>query len=392
LQWPPFIPPTLKALRIDDQQLDRPYEPFGIERISVCALRGILAASDAELDRLEVLLPGEFDEIGDGLVHLAEALRGCSATLRGFLLSTEIFEPVDDSDACRARRQRMRAQWANVLAGVSACRELQVLVLPKMEVEPLFPPGTAFGRLTHLEVIDREREHPPPAGVVGLWELMASGGLPALAKRSVRLDEKWGVENVRNRVVPAFEAVAGSLTHLHLEEYRGYGEWPSVEVDVGYELGVAVGKLWRLQDLALRLSEDGRVYHAVAQGVAASGGGNPLPLLWRVMVLSEVKASVDLVASLLLPSVRVFSTYHFDVKQALVTACAVRQAGYKHFWAMGCILRSEREDRRREIRDSSQPIAPGCCCRLVGSHLDIAVPSWVISLEGQLPPLDDDEP
>jgi hypothetical protein len=51
---------------------------------------------------------------------------------------------------------------------------------------------------------------------------------------------------------------------------------------VGYELGVAVGKLRRLKDLALDLSEDGRAYHAVAQGLAASGGDRPLPLLWRV--------------------------------------------------------------------------------------------------------------
>jgi hypothetical protein len=27
---------------------------------------------------------------------------------------------------------------------------------------------------------------------MGLWELMASGGLPALAKLSVRLEGQWG--------------------------------------------------------------------------------------------------------------------------------------------------------------------------------------------------------
>jgi hypothetical protein len=119
----------------------------------------------------------------------------------------------------RSQVERLRVQWADVLAGVSACRELQVLVLPRIEVEPLFPPGTAFGRLTHLEISDHEREHPPDAGVMGLWELMASGGLPALAKLSVRLEGRWGgVEEVRTRVAPALEAVAGTLTHLHLEK------------------------------------------------------------------------------------------------------------------------------------------------------------------------------
>jgi hypothetical protein len=65
-------------------------------------------------------------------------------------------------------------QWADVLAGVSACRELQVLVLPRAEVESLFPPGTSFNRLTHLEMPAYEREHAPNAAdAMGLWEVMA---------------------------------------------------------------------------------------------------------------------------------------------------------------------------------------------------------------------------
>jgi hypothetical protein len=90
----------------------------------------------------------------------------------------------------------------------------------------------------------------------------------------------------------------------------------------------------RLKDLALGISEEGRTYHAVSQGLAASGGDRPLPLLWRLGVTSVVTNDADLLASLLLPSVWVFiSTLHSHDRSALLTACALRQAGYKHTWA-----------------------------------------------------------
>jgi hypothetical protein len=345
VEWPPFIPPSLKTLVITSRD-----GPVILESL-LCALPGMLGASGARLDRLEVTLPSDFEAIGDGLVHLAQALRCCSPTLKRFLMSTgdhgciRIDKEASDYES---QVERLRLQWADVLAGVSACRELQELVLPLcIRVDPMFPPGTAFARLTHLdirEISDYEREHPPDADVMGLWELMAAGGLPALTKLSVRLEGRaWGdVEEVRTRVVPAFEAVAGTLTHLHLSVWVGRRCWSSDEVRVGYELGVAVGKLRRLKDLALSLflSADGRAYHALAQGLAASGGACPLPLLWRLHVVFPVMTNADLLASLLLPSVRVFGSSHPESgsshRAALLTACALRQAGYKHTWAVWC--------------------------------------------------------
>jgi hypothetical protein len=294
----------------------------------LCALPGILGASEATLERLEFLISFDFETIGDeGLVHLAQSLR-CSPTLKDFLVRTldcEALHVDDEAEDYADQVEWLRVQWADVLAGVSACRELKVLALPYIKVEPLFPPGTAFDRLTHLEISDHEREHPPDAGVMGLWELMASGGLPALAKLSLRLEGRWGgVGDVRSRVAPAFEAVAGTLTHLHLEK-AVVGEWRNEEEDMAYELWMAVGKLRQLRDLALRLSQDGRAYHAMAQGLAACGGDRPLPLLWRVSLPFGVTANADLVASLLLPSVRVFSSCHPNIRAAFVTACALRQ-------------------------------------------------------------------
>jgi hypothetical protein len=241
----------------------------------------MLEASGARLERLEVHIPPHLEVVGDGLVHVAQALRRCSPTLKDFYLTTndgELLHPLDTQPDYASQVERLREQWADVLAGVSACRELQVLVLSAIPMEPLFPPGTAFARLTHLELFDSAREHPPGAGVMGLWEMMASGGLPALAKLGLMIEGRWGgVEKVRSRVAPGLEAVAGTLTYLHLERFCN---WVGDEVEMGYELGVAVGKLQRLKDMGLNLFYlDGRAYQAFAQGLAASGGGRPLPRL-----------------------------------------------------------------------------------------------------------------
>jgi hypothetical protein len=341
----PFIPPSLTALRINLEPLHR--DP-SITYFFLRDLPDMLGASGARLERLELEMPRRFDCLADVLVHVAQAVRCCSPTLKDFRLSVRNEIPTR-RDAHHARlwadqEQRLRVHWAELLAGVSACRELQVLVLPRsIKVEPLFPPGTAFARLTHLEMGDYEREHPPPAGEMGLWELMASGGLPALAKLRVGMAprrERAGVEEVKTRVAPALEAVAGTLTQLDLWSPAGGSD----EVDVGYEVGVAVGRLRRLKDLALMLGEDSRPYHAFAQGLAASGGDHPLPLLWRVDVSTRVSFDADLLASLLLPSVRVFSSCHTDARSALLVACALRRAGYKHTWAP-CVRRPPGDGR-----------------------------------------------
>jgi hypothetical protein len=311
VQWPPFIPPPLKSLCIEIWSVAIPSTESLMR-----ALPGMLEAGEARLERLEVYLPEDFPEFGDGLVHLAQALRCCSPTLNNLLIGTCVPEAAHDPDRAQDRPEPtewLRVQWADLLAGVSSCRELHELVLSHNTVEPLFPPGTAFGRLTHLEISDREREHPPDAGVMGLWELMASGGLPALAKLRVEFEGRWGgVEEVRSRVAPALEAMAGTLIQLCLEKADFSVKWRSDEVDVGYELGVAVGKLRRLKDLQFDLFKDGRVYHAFAQGLAASGGGGalspccgglsshgrsrPMPTCWRACS-SRVCASSTRTAS-----------------------------------------------------------------------------------------------
>jgi hypothetical protein len=184
VQWPNFIPPSLKALTIDVD----PIEDFPTTEPLLPALPGMLGASGARLERLEMRIPAEPQELMiEGLVHVAPALRCCSLTLQNFILRRGGFygEEDEDSDEYKAQVKRLRVQWADVLAGVSACRELQVLVLPCIKAASKFPLGTIFGRLTHLELFYHKAKHPPNAGVMRLWELMASGGLPVLAKLSV---------------------------------------------------------------------------------------------------------------------------------------------------------------------------------------------------------------
>jgi hypothetical protein len=394
--WPPFIPPSLKALRI----IVGDYHAARTAELLLPALPGMFEAGGARLDRLEVILPSFFEAMGDGLAHVGQALRGCSPTLKGFLLSNgfnddlHVCENDDDDDdeyGPVEEVERLRVQWADVLAGVSACRELRVLVLPRIVIEPLFPPGTAFGRLTHLEMSDHERERPPHAGVMGLWEVMASGGLPALAKLKVRFEGQWGgAEEMRRRVAPALEAVAGTLTHLCLDNFDFEIEWSGDEVEVGYELGVAVGKLRRLKDLTLGLSQDGRFYHAFAQGVAASGGNHPLPLLWRVGLFVIVLVNADLLASLLFPSVRVFASSHCSSRTAVLTACALRQAGYKHTCDMCLTGLPEATDPQLLGVLPSLLIAPAFCRVTDRRVIGIPSPLWLLLQKGGWLPLRDD--
>jgi hypothetical protein len=358
-EWPLFIPASLKTLRIVTK-LDQ------WSRSLLSALPDMLVASGASLERLEVHLPNDRMSAGKGMVCVAQALRCCSPTLKGLRLVLENWvAPLKCAPGYASKMEGRRAQWAELLAGVSTCRELEKLVFPNVMMEPLFPRGTAFGRLTHLEMSDHEREHVPDAGEMGLWELMASGGLPALATLHIRLVGRLPGEGVKTRVAPAFEAVAGTLTHLSLANpYKWHGS--SGELEWGYEMGVAIGKLRRLRDLTLDLSpsEDGRVYPALAQGLAAGGGDCPLPLLRRVVLPALIRTNADLLASLLLPSVEVFETGHSDASSALLTACALIQVGFKHTWAVGI---------HPELVSQVRAVAPFRVCKVKAQSYDFPV-------------------
>jgi hypothetical protein len=148
-------------------------------------------------------------------------------------------------------------------------------------------------------------------------------------------------------VAPALEAVAGTLTHLRLQ-------WHPDDVNVGYELGLAVGKLRRLRDLALDLSNDGRVYHAFAQGLAASGGGLPSPpaAASRTLFVPLACPRVSQCRAAAPPAPPPPGCGGFrHARTALLTACALRQAGYK---TIGDLRYPP------EVKDAAGGIAPQC--------------------------------
>jgi hypothetical protein len=112
--WPPFISPSLKNLSICVRDAPR------VDLSFLGALPGMLGVSGARLERLEIGIHDEFENLEEGLIHVAQALRCCRQTLKGFCLSTDDDGPENTwrTDEKVEQGKRLRAQWADVLAGV----------------------------------------------------------------------------------------------------------------------------------------------------------------------------------------------------------------------------------------------------------------------------------
>jgi hypothetical protein len=96
--------------------------------------------------------------------------------------------------------------------------------------------------------------------------------------------------------------------------------------------------------------------------------------------VSSVDANADQVASLLLPSVRVFVSSYMGVPAArrhILIACGLRQAGYKHSWVLCQSLGAE-------VFGALQVIA-SCCRSVVAFGAIDEINGWVIFPEGRLP-------
>jgi hypothetical protein len=156
--WPPFIPPSLKALRIFmiDGNLVEGLLP---------ALPGMLAASGAKLNRLEFYLPYDFPCLEDGLINVAQALRCCSPTLKDFRLATEVDSLCIDKDDEDYEKQSERMRGRTCSPAWWAATSFRCSSFRSVEVEPLFPSGTVFARLTHLEVSAQRARSPAPLPV-----------------------------------------------------------------------------------------------------------------------------------------------------------------------------------------------------------------------------------
>jgi hypothetical protein len=306
---PAFIPPSLKTLTIECVQAP----------LLETLMRSISSTSGANLE--EVRLKDYVTLSAEGGAALARVFRTCSSTLK----TVHIFSITDPREV-----NNPAAIASEVALGLESCCEtLEDLEVPWGAFSSLPPTCPPFKRLTHLHLGEG------PSGAIDLtspvWDLVARGLLPTLADLSLGCyDFLWvqageGEEGVC-RLICALEGVAGTLTRLALHNY-GPAE-PSAATC--HELGLAIGKLWRLNYLSLRLSKDGRSYKAVGRGLAASGGCPRLSEL-HLGGVSENFNFLTLEPSLIVPSVRDLHL-HLSCSQedALLFCCGLVRFGYKH--------------------------------------------------------------
>jgi hypothetical protein len=222
---------------------------------------------------------------------------------------------------------------------VSCCATLEVLHCPWSVFSALPATCPAFPRLNELALHGSDDEAIDLASPA--WGVVANGRLPALATLDIYSETtfKWSARSEGEGLqateavlllARAFEAVAGTLKLLALFSGYGAGE-DDLLAGACYELGAAIGKLRRLRHLELFLNgHDGRAYHAVGRGGAASGG---CPELFTVEI-GGLHKNVDWLTyepSLIVPSVRDLSiSGRGTEEEALLLCCGLVQMGCKH--------------------------------------------------------------
>jgi hypothetical protein len=303
---PPFIPASLKSLILDIRHVAT-FESL------LCELPFMLQASGAALEEIQITtgLPWSAVFSAEGGAALAQVLRTCASSLKTFRLKAHTRE----SSGC------IRHLETGLM---SCCGTLEVLDC-SWEVFTALPANCpSFTRLTRL-VLDW------PRGLT--WDVIASGRVPALATLSVQVSREMVVGEGGGVLARALASVRGTLRGLVLSSFRA-GDLPAgadeLPAGASYELGAAIGKLRRLSSLYLYgLFTDGRDYHAVGQGMAASGG---CPELFEVR-LTGVKTNHDWLTykpGLIVPSVR---DLHIEgsatEEDALLLGCGLVQAGYQ---------------------------------------------------------------
>jgi hypothetical protein len=311
--FPPFIPPSLKALNLD------------IERVTVLEslLRGLpsmLQASGATLEAFELRRTRELS--AEGGAALVQVLRSSSSTLK--IVDLQDYEEYLGPACIRDL----------VLCLMRCCNRIEVLHCPWAVFSALPATCPAFPRLKKLHLHGGTREAIDLASPA--LDTIASGRLPALATLDIRtkcdfslggpLEGEETREGVR-RLARALGGVAGTLRRLSLQGSWGDG----LPAGAYHELGAAIGKLRRLRHLELVLPSDGRDCAAVGRGLAASGG---CPELSAVGVWG-VKGNLDWLTqepSLIVPSVRklVLLEVCGTEEEALLLCCGLVQMGYKH--------------------------------------------------------------
>jgi hypothetical protein len=319
--FPPFIPPSLKSLVLIIP------ETATLEAL-LRDLPPMLQASGARLEEIDIQKPKQELSFEGGDL-LAQVLEECATTLKTLKLGS-----------LHGSWRLGFASFQALAAGLmTCCSTLEVLHCPWTVFSALPSTCPSFPRLTELVL------HGESDVYIGrtprVWDIMATGRLPALANFSVAIPpeaewnclEIWGAAEGGCRLARAFEAVGGTLRRLTLKGHEVKGERAC------HGLGAAIGKLRRLRSLHLGLPRDGKTCHRIARGLAASGG---CPELLELK-LGALSSDVELLTyepSLIAPTVRDLrlGDVHCTDEEALLVCCGLAKLGYKLRFDEGRLL------------------------------------------------------
>jgi hypothetical protein len=353
--WPHFLPSTLRELDL---------RGGGGGGDLLAALPAMLDACGGRLTRLLLDVKGAPRERGpggapgdrDGEAALRGVLHKCAATLR----ELELHYP-EQHHPCGGG-----GGPSDVLAAVMRCRGLEKLETRVEMFDRCPPPAQALPALASLTLLACD----PRFLSAGLWAFMGRGGLPALVELKLAFVHGGGQQGqeaeaeggavVGEHLIPAFEAVAGTLRRLGLHFATRALPPRSAYVT----LGAAIGRLRRLRHLALDVSRDGRDYAAIGRGMATAvtgvtGGGkgaecrSPCPELWHLELardglgLFPISHHVEYVAcepSLIVPCVRVLETYVKGGDDALVLCGGLLRLGFCYSLRLQCERRTDAVD------------------------------------------------
>jgi hypothetical protein len=316
---PPFIPPTLEALSLS-LLTAKPVRLLG-------SLPPMIESSGARLRSLKL----DLEELEDPAVA-----RGVRSLFQGSASTLEEVKLV-----VRGATFESAVELAEVLA---SCQHLARLEAP-INTFAVLPRGghVTLSRLAHLRLSysggvgagdddsDDDSDDEGSLSSPAMWGLMARGGLPSLS--SLSLDSyQWGRWKGK-AMVPAFEAVAGTLKELRLTRWSFKHATEEDDSDeMLRQLGEAIGRLRRLETLELDIRGCGHPYHLIGQGMAE--GSNPA-LRSLTFSLDGGAAWLACRPSIILPSVQ---TVHVSTdgigSERLALALALLSLGYRGILVM----------------------------------------------------------
>jgi hypothetical protein len=324
---PPFIPPSLRKLKLDCEVCSQPVMLLG-------CLPPMIESSGAKLRCLQLTLKNLDDE--DTACGVRSLLQACASTLTEVTLHVE--SPFESAP--------------EVAGGLASCTHLERLTAP-ISIFAVMPAGSGITfRLVHLELSSSLSEGRALSSLE-LWGLMSRGGFPSLTSLDMG-SQDW---NGGPAMVAAFKGVAGTLKTLKLTCDK--------EIDMGKsmlrQLGEAIGKLRRLETLHLEVGVQGVEFHQIAQGMAVGA----CPAL-RSLTFSLRRGGTWLASepSIILPSVQRLRVYLFadhDGVEAHALACALKIVGYRGHVIMHHVPIEEggAAGARAEIRRLLTPLSSG---------------------------------